>query len=123
MQLVMAAITTQPSSSCAVGLWTTATAVRPSIGPPSSVNLETASGSGFGLCVKAEVKLSQTFGRATRSCGRFGPATLGSTFARSSSRSSVNFGAGLPSTLNRHCSFVYRSTRAMCSGERPVTSR
>ena len=38
--------------------------------------------------------LSATCARLTRSCGRRGPARLGSTVARSSSISSVNSGSG-----------------------------
>ena len=106
VQLVIAAITTDPFSTLASGLAATATAARPLIGPPSSVRREIASGSGLGDLVNAVVKLFQTSGSATRSCGRFGPATLDSTLPRSSSRSSVNFGVGAPSTLNRPCSFV-----------------
>ena len=106
VQLVIAAITTQPSSSFASCLACTATVARPSTGPPSAVRREMASGSGLGPGLKTVVKLLHTSGKATRSCGRFGPATLDSTFVRSSSRSSVNFGVGAPSTRNRPCSLV-----------------
>ena len=106
MQLVMAAITTQPCSTCASCLAWTATVALPSTGPPSSVSLEIASGSGLGPALKTVLKLSHTFGSGTRSCGRFGPATLDSTFVRSSSSSSVKFGVGAPSTRNRPCSLV-----------------
>ena len=106
VQLVIAAITTHPSSSVAAGRCATATVARPSTGPPSWVRREIASGSGFGGRVKALVKLFQTFGSGTRSCGRFGPATLGSTCVRSSSRSSVKRGVGAPSTRNSPCSLV-----------------
>ena len=73
VQLVMAAITTQPFSSLAAGLAATAVAVRPLIGPPSSRRRETDSGLGLGPLPNAFVKLSQTFGSGARSCGRFGP--------------------------------------------------
>src|SRR5205807_5674325 len=79
VQLVMAAMTTDPFSTCASGLAATATVARPLIGPPSSVSREIASGSGLGPLVKTVVKLFQTSGSATLSCGRFGPATLDST--------------------------------------------
>ena len=104
--VVIAAMTTQPSSRLAGRRCATATATRPSIGPPSSVNLEMASGSGFGLCTNADVKLSHTLGSETRSCGRLGPATLGSTVARSSSSSSLKRGVAAPSTLKRSCSLL-----------------
>ena len=44
--------------------------------------------------------------RNTRSCGRFGPAKLGSTSARSSETVSLKSGSGIPSARNRPCSFV-----------------
>ena len=43
---------------------------------------------------------------ATRSCGRFGPARLGSTVERSSSSVSVKTGSGVASVRKRPCSFV-----------------
>src|SRR5690242_21941405 len=95
VQLVIAAMTTHPSSSFATGSAMTATAARPSTGPPSSVRREIASGLGFGLLAKAAVKLSQTLGSGARSWGRFGPARLGSTLVRSSSSSSLHFSVGL----------------------------
>ena len=39
----------------------------------------------------------------TRSCGRRGPSTLGSTVARSSSSSVLNVGSGMSSVRNRPC--------------------
>src|SRR5690348_2836011 len=92
VQLVIAAMTTDPFSIVAVGLAATATVARPLIGPPSSVSREMASGSGLGPLPNAVVKLLKMFGSATRSCGRLGPARLGSTLLRSSSSSSLNFG-------------------------------
>src|SRR5438552_1935363 len=77
VQLVIAAITTDPFSTLASGLAATATAARPLIGPPSSVRREIASGSGLGDLVNAVVKLFQTSGSATRSCGRLGPGRQG----------------------------------------------
>src|SRR5438093_11069835 len=64
----------------------------------------------------------QTIGSSTRSCGRFGPATLGRTVARSNSMTSSKAGVGAPSTRNRPCAFVYRSTSGTRS-QRPVCSR
>src|SRR5207245_5677617 len=85
VQLVIAAITTDPFSTVASGLAATATVARPLMGPPSSVRREIASGSGLGPLVKTVVKLFHTSGSATRSCGRFGPATRDSTLLRSTS--------------------------------------
>src|SRR6202158_1712931 len=83
VQLVMAAITTHPLSSLAAGLAATAVAARPLTGPPSSARRPSESGLGFGPLPNAAVKLSQTFGSGARSCGRLGPARLGSALARS----------------------------------------
>src|SRR6185312_4519980 len=92
VQLVIAAMTTHPFSSLAAGFAATATATRPLTGPPSSASRPSASVLGFGPLPNAFVKLSQTLGSGARSWGRLGPARLGSTLARSSSSSSVNFG-------------------------------
>src|SRR6059036_3303068 len=71
VQLVMAAMTTEPwSSSLREG------SVAPICSPNTSEND------------------SHTRGSATRSCGRFGPATLGSTDERSNSSCSENCGSG-----------------------------
>ena len=56
--------------------------------------------------LKTSVNDCQTRGSATRSCGRRGPATLGSTASRASSRVSLNTGSGSASVRNRPCSFV-----------------
>src|SRR5437660_12799750 len=95
VQLVIAAITTDPFSTLASGLAATATAARPLIGPPSSVRRAIAAGSGLGDLVSAVVKLFQTSGSATRSAGRIVPATLDSTLPRSSScwRPTLGIGA------------------------------
>ena len=60
---------------------------------------------------------------ATRSCGRFGPARLGSTAARSSSSDSLYSGSGVSSVRKSPCRLVYASTRATVSGSRPVRRR
>ncbi len=106
VQLVIAAMTTQPFSSVLAGFAATAVAARPLTGPPSSDNLDRASASGWGPFPNAAVKLSHTRGSGARSWGRLGPARLGSTFVRSSSSSSENFGMALPSTRKSPCSFV-----------------
>ena len=106
VQLVIAAITTEPFSTVASGLAATATVARPLMGPPSWVSREMASGSGLGPGVNTVVKLLHASRSGTRSCGRFGPARLDSTLLRSSSSSSLNFGVAAPSTLKRPCSFA-----------------
>ena len=63
------------------------------------------------------------FASGTRSCGRFGPARLGSTVDRSSRTTFVNFGTAAASVRNRPCSFVYRSTSSTSSFVRPVCRR
>ena len=104
MQLVMAAMTTEPSRSRWVGRALTAVAgARPpatSAAPPSKSNRATSSLAGFSSTAKAEVKLSHTDGSDTRSWGRFGPATLGSTVLRSSSSSSLKTGVSESSVRN-----------------------
>src|SRR5260370_17964427 len=76
VQLVIAAITTEPSRTRAAGLAASATTERPLTGPPSSDSLETASVSGFGPLPNAAVKLFHNFGSHAPSCGRLGPARL-----------------------------------------------
>src|SRR3989449_198784 len=52
------------------------------------------------------VPLRDVARRGTRSCGRRGPARLGSTAARSSARVSEYAGSGAPAEWNRPCSFM-----------------
>src|SRR5208337_373966 len=86
VQLVMAAITTAPlESSKPSPLFFTGTFVA---GVPSTTL----------------VKDAFAFLSATRSCGRFGPATVGSTLLRSSSSESLNAGSGVASVRKRYCS-------------------
>ena len=60
---------------------------------------------------------------ATRSCGRLGPATVGSTVPRSSCSVSVNAGSGVASVRNSPCSLLYASTNAICSCGRAVNCK
>src|SRR5436190_2144537 len=115
VQLVIAAITTDPFSTLASGLAATATAARPLIGPPSSVRREIASGSGLGDLVNAVVKLFQTSGSATRSCGRFGPATLD----RPSPQNSTNLST-TPCLRSISVSVSTRSVAVDPAGRAPV---
>ncbi len=59
--------------------------------------ISAALGSGSAWSRNAATKDPQTSGRATRSCGRLGPASEGTTAARSRSRTSVKTGSGSPS--------------------------
>src|SRR5438093_12584162 len=90
VQLVIAAITTDPSATCSVrGLCATA-AVE---GVASATIVCAASLTGFGPSVwpgrvtpvfgLGPVNESQIIGRSTRSCGSFGPETDGCTEPRS----------------------------------------
>ncbi len=77
VQLVIAAMTTDPS--------------RSSFGCSERRSANT------------DVNDDHTSGSATRSCGRFGPASDGTTASRSRSSTSVNTGSGSPSRRNRPC--------------------
>ncbi len=104
VQLVMAAITTEPSSIISM---------RPSI---STVAARWASPSVLR-------KFFLTSGRSMRSCGRLGPASDGTTFERSSSMVSWYVGSGESSVRNSPCSLAYDSTSAIRSGGRFVMRR
>ena len=131
---VMAAITTEPCRTTSSS-WACATAsssaspVSPGsvscrTGPPSATKrpTSTAFGSGSPLSSNAAMNESHTSGSGTRSCGRFGPATEGTTADRSSSSTSENVGSGSPSRRKSPCSFAYRSTRST-TASRPVNER
>src|SRR5437016_7616105 len=113
VQLVIAAITTEPSLTwsvrgrcataavsgvavativCAASLTFFGPSVSPGRGRPVV---------GFG-----PVNESQIIGKSTRSCGRFGPETDGRTDPRSTSMSSSNVGVGSPSERNMPCALV-----------------
>ncbi len=77
VQLVIAAMTTEPCSNCV----STATAAPP---PPAATFFTPFCSSG-----SAAANDVCAFDRATRSCGRRGPARLGTTDARSSSSVSL----------------------------------
>ena len=61
-----------------------------------------------------------TPGTLTRSCGRAGPARLGSTEPRSSVTVSVYIASFEVSSTQSPCSFAYDSTRLSCASLRPV---
>ena len=86
MQLVIAAMTTAPlESGNASPLFLTDTSLA---GTPSTTFVNDV----------------LAFFSATRSCGRFGPATVGSTLSRSSSSLSLNCGSAVPSLRKSICS-------------------
>ena len=84
VQLVMAAMTTDPSVSTPPGISTGSTTPGAAIGSGGSAFLAAALSFGSASANDAFTSLS-----ATRSCGRLGPARLGSTVPRSSSSVSV----------------------------------
>src|SRR5690348_7128400 len=59
---------------------------------------------------------------ATRSCGRLGPASDGTTVDRSSPSSS-EYLAVWPGSYHSPCSLAYASTSAICCAGRPVSRR
>ena len=59
----------------------------------------------------------------TRSCGRLGPARLGSIVARSRSIVSEYFGSGSPGLRNSPCAFAYASTSSTRDASRAVSRR
>src|SRR5580704_4275375 len=104
VQLVMAAITTEPSRI---------------------VDFDPLVAISAGFC--AELKVSRKFfftsGRLMRSCGRLGPAMEGTTLPRSSSKASEYSGSGESGVRNRPCALAYASTSAISSAERLVRRR
>ena len=101
VQEVIAAITTRP--------WSMPSSETGAPLPPRSAS--------------AFVQASFASANATRSCGRLGPAMLGTTEPRSSSSVSEYVASGLSAVWNMPCSLAYASTRATCSSLRPVSRR
>ncbi len=114
VQLVIAAITTEPSCS-EPGV--TSEPVSPPNAPagPSPKRFGSRRGQSgtaadfgftFGLQFWRTLRANAgfMFVNGTRSCGRVGPAKLGSTFARSSSRTSVYDASGVFASWNMPCS-------------------
>src|SRR5262245_40709821 len=117
VQLVMAAITTAPwvisldrPLFLTVAFLVSAAASRPK---PRSVT-----GALSALCHVSFIAAS-----GTRSCGRFGPASDGSTVDKSSETFFVKIGAGVASVRNQPCSLQYRSTSSTSSLVRPVARK
>src|SRR5262249_11211163 len=89
VQLVIAAITTDPSCNCPGGAVSGSGGFAPN-GPDARTSGRPAA-AGFGCAAdfnvgRASANAAFMSVRATRSCGRLGPARLGTTVAKSSSR-------------------------------------
>ena len=100
MQLVMAAMTTDPCVTAAAASGCSRLSggdsrTWPAGLPPSPTSLEmTLLSTGCSAPSNAASKDCRTPRSATRSCGRLGPARLGSTFDRSRSSTSLKRGSG-----------------------------
>src|SRR5215204_3021387 len=135
VQLVMAATTTDPCVSPSIPGTTpralaTATAEGAAPGalssPCFSATLPAASAFGLRSAImpsRACWNLYFAWRSDTRSCGRFGPARLGSTVERSRSHVVVYTGSVEVLFQNRPCSLAYASTRWTCAASRPVRRR
>ena len=127
VQLVIAAITTAPSLNSNV----CPRCVQPTeagAGAPSDSISATAVASPLGAlaarcALYASAYIAFDLESGTRSCGRLGPARLGTTCPKSSSSVSVKTGSGVASVRKSPCALVYASTKATCSGERPESVR
>ena len=137
MQLVIAAITTEPCRSRArhavelgrrprsAARLAPPSAPPPSPSQPADRRRRAASARPWPAARPGSSarKLALHVARArTRSCGRRGPARLGSTVPRSSSSVSEYSASGVPAVWNSPCSFMYASTSAICSA-RPAGER
>ena len=110
MQLVIAAITTDPCpTSKDEPFRATSTGGASALSPASSAS--------------ASCQASFDSRSSTRSCGRRGPASDGSTSPMSSSSIAEKLGSGVASVRKRPCSLQYASTSATCSSSRPVKRR
>src|SRR5262249_48945660 len=108
VQLVMAAMTTEPSRTVPGASWTAV------VGPfPSAFSgmVVCATGAGFFaawavafIFGRASANDLRTSGRFTRSCGRAGPAMLGTTVDRSRLSVSEYAASGVSRVWNRPCS-------------------
>ena len=104
VQEVMAAITTAPCPK----FWGAAALLPASTSGTLRFDSAAASPKPRSLtgAVSAARKLRCTSASATRSCGRLGPASEGSTLARSSASVSVNTGSGVLALRNSACSLA-----------------
>ena len=112
VQLVMAAMTSVPSVISAEPVSSSTSTVRRSpfaeaaVPPAPEPPLACGSGMPGRSPGRSCRKLERRPVRAMRSCGRFGPATDGSTVERSISSRAVYSGSGVSSVRKRPCSFV-----------------
>ncbi len=137
VQLVIAAMTTDPWSSTSAGAgaitsWAagdswppspqTPTDPAPWLSPTAASFCVLAGGSGRsdGSVFANDCLRSR---RGTRSCGRRGPATEGSIVPRSSFSTVAKSGSGEVALWNRPWSFMYASTIATRSSVRPLKRR
>ena len=109
---VIAAITTDPSptSSSRASIFMRVFVISAVLPPPPFIVGNTSR------------NVPCTLPSVTRSCGRFGPATAGSTVPRSKSILSTYFGSGSPGAWKRPWVLQYRSTRST-TASRPVPRR
>src|SRR6185312_7842822 len=138
VQLVMAAMTTSPcvrlrASTCLCAAGDVGSSC-PAAAPPSASMRASWRASGDAPLLFALVLGTINDGNAsandfftcpsgTRSCGRFGPATLGSILLRSSSTTCEYDASGVFALWNRPCSLQYASTSETWSALRPVMRR
>src|SRR5262245_42258722 len=107
VQLVIAAMTTDPSFTVPGASWTAV------VGPTGSLDRGIVRSAGAGFFAawaaafifgSASANDFRTSGRFTRSCGRAGPAMLGTTVDRSRLRVSEYAASGVSRVWNRPCS-------------------
>src|SRR5262249_51172495 len=118
VQLVIAAMTTAPCWAGRVPLGTGVTGASCCNG--------TFAGPAFFLSCRVGSAVEKDVGThlsGTRSCGRLGPASDGSTVPRSSSSASEYVAACADEVRHRPCSLQYASTRRTCLSLRPVRRR
>src|SRR5437867_5739923 len=117
VQLVIAAITTEPwSTRCAAGATAgpSATATDPSLIIAAAARITDGGSAAFFAadCMLPSAVWNPLFAclSDTRSCGRLGPARLGSMAPRSSSMTSEYTGSASAAVRKIPCAFAYAST-------------
>ena len=139
VQLVIAAMTTEPSwseNSCASPCSfvsrtaTPAGASATATPPPPTPSDQPAAGALAPPPAPGPFSVSSAFRNrgllsdsGTRCCGSFGPAIAGSTVERSSSTWSLYSAGGVSASWKRPCARAYASTSAACASARPVKRR
>ena len=114
VQLVMAAMTTEPCAS--------STSLPSIVAAPFEFG---ALGFGAFASIFSSDEWKSVFASVsfTRSCGRVGPARLGTIDPRSRCSTSVYLASGAPGAWKRPCSLQYASTSFTCASSRPVKRR